>query len=121
MHVIKHPRRLVESAGVSNLALFLALCGGLFCRQSEMRGPFAQQGGLAETSRGRDQRQPARHTLIQSFGQVWAVILPHLVHPGNVVNLPEGIPKPGDRRVLGTIISPHLVYLAAADWQPISG
>jgi len=70
MHVIKHPRRLVESVGVPNLGLFLGLCGGLFYRQSEMGGPLAQQRGLAETGRG---------------------------------------------RVLGTIISPHLVYLAAAD------
>jgi hypothetical protein len=84
MHVTKHPRRLVEPAGVSNLGLFLGLCGGLFCRQSEMGGPLAQQRGLAKPSRGGDQRQLARHTLIQSFGQVWAVILLHLVHPGNV-------------------------------------
>jgi hypothetical protein len=80
----KHPRRLVESAGVSNLGVFLGLCGGLFRRQSEMRGPLAQQRGLAKVRRGGDQRQLARHTLIQSFGQARAVILPHLVHPGNV-------------------------------------
>jgi hypothetical protein len=71
MQVIKHPRRLVESAGVSNLGLFLGLCRGLFCRQSEMRGPLAQQGSLAKARRGGDQRQLARHTLVQSFGQAW--------------------------------------------------
>jgi hypothetical protein len=40
-------------------------CGGLFCRRSEMRGPLAQQRGLAEASRGGDEHQLARHTLIQ--------------------------------------------------------
>jgi hypothetical protein len=54
MQVKKHPRRLVELAGVSNLGLFLGLCGGLFCRQSEMRDPLAQQRGLAEARRGGD-------------------------------------------------------------------
>jgi len=34
-----------------------------------MRSPLAQQRGLAEARRGGDQRQLARHTLIQSFGQ----------------------------------------------------
>ena len=37
-----------------------------------MGGPLAQQRGLAEARRGGDQRQLARHTLIQSFGQAWA-------------------------------------------------
>jgi len=60
----KHPRRLVELAGASNLGLFLGLCGGLFYRQSEMRGPLTQQRGLAEARRGGDQRQLARYTLI---------------------------------------------------------
>ena len=52
--------------------MFLGLCGGLCCRQSEMGGPLAQQRGLAEARRGGDQRQLARHTLIQSFDQAWA-------------------------------------------------
>jgi len=72
MHVIKHPRRLVESAGVSNLGLFLGLCSGLFGRRSEMGGPLAQQRRLSEARRGGDQRQLARHVLVQSFGQAWA-------------------------------------------------
>jgi len=58
--------------GESHAGLFLALCGGLFCRQSEVGGPFAQQRGLAKASRGRDQHQLARHALIKSFGQAWA-------------------------------------------------
>jgi hypothetical protein len=50
--------------GCQTWGSFWALCGGLFCRPSEMGGPLAQQRGLAKARRGGGQRQLARHTLI---------------------------------------------------------